>query len=552
MRITPRNLVVACGAAHVAVARFAHDRAGRLRLDAVAVEVHAAEPGTDARWIGQVGEALAAAAARENLHGPCRVALPGHLALTRLVAAPVGTVAERRSAEAWAVAQAMPHSLDDLAWAVRAAPGNGRGADLVMAAAKARWVDELGSALIAARLEPKQGEPAVLALVRAFRYNYADAPEGALVVDIGARTTSLAAIAPDGRFRVRAVALGGSTLTQALAESWGVDFTTAEARKRQWLDHGDSQACDDALAAAVAAAAEPWVHRLRFEIARTLAGLERDRGLPTPARVLLTGGGSLWPGLPQQLNTGLGLAVERYDSLRRVEFSPAADHAEIAALHHHLAVPVGLAATGLKLAPAPVDLLTPELKARRRMRRRRPWLLAAAVGFAAVWAGVAWQERAEAERLRRAWIAVSAGTAALRQQAEADAAAQANLAALRQGNEQMRRWLGERGAWAGWLGELQARLGAHGEVWLDRLEPKLDPGTAVPGTLRIEIGGWLLDLRQPLAPPGTEALARLQAILTDLAAMPQVAAVVDEHHDRGRPGRLGFGCTLVLAPDHRL
>ena len=54
-------------------------------------------------------------------------------------------------------------------------------------AAKARWVDELGSALIAARLEPKQGEPAVLALVRAFRYNYADAPEGALdlAVEVG-------------------------------------------------------------------------------------------------------------------------------------------------------------------------------------------------------------------------------------------------------------------------------------------------------------------------------------------------------------------------------
>lgn len=552
MRITPRSLVVDCGAAHVAVARFTCDRAGRLGLEALAVEVHAAEPGMDARWIGQVREAAAAAGVREKLRGPCHLALPGHLALTKLVSAPACDPAQRRSAWALAAAQAVPYPLDELAWDAREMAGNGGEADLALAAAKSVWMDELGAALIAARLEPKQAEPAVLSLARAYRYNYADATDAALVVDLGARSMSMLWAVPDGRCRVRTAALGGNAITRALAEKWGVDFTTAEARKRQWLDASDQASPDPATAAAVAEAGEHWLQRLRFEIGRTLAGAARGDSFPAPARVLLTGGGSLWLGLAERLAAGLGIKVEAYDGLRRVGFSTPAERAALEALRHHLPPLVGLAAIRLEIGPGALDLLTPRLRSRQRLRRRRPWFLAAAATFTAAWAGVAWQGQAAVAHARRELATVTAEIASLRQSAEADAAAQASLLRMQTENAQLRRWLDDRDAWAAWLGDLQACLGAHGEVWLERVSLSAAPAETESGPLRIEIGGWLLDLRHPLMPPGTEALTRLQDLLRDLAALPPVSAVVDEHHDRSRPGRLGFGCTIVLAPDHRL
>jgi len=552
MRITPRTLVVDCGAAHVAVARFTCDRAGRLGLTALGVEVHAAEPGTDARWIGQVAEALAAVAAREQLRGACRVALPGHLALTKLAAAPACDPAQRRAAETLAAAEAMPYPLAELAWDGREMPGNGAGADLALAAAKSGWVDELGAALIAARLEPTQVEPAVLALARAYRYNYADATKVTLVIDLGARSTALLWLAPEGPWRVRTLPLGGNVITQALAEKRAIDFTAAEACKRQWLESTDGAARDPAVEAAVAEAAEHWMQRLRFEIARTLSSLGRADEQAAPARVLLAGGGSLWPGLAEKLSSDLGLPVEAYDGLRRVVVPTQADRTAINAQRHHLPVLIGLAASRLGILPGTLNLLTPGLRARRRIRRCRPWCLAAAAAFALAWAGAVWHGRGEVARTRRELAGVAAGIASLRQRAAADAVGQEGLEQLRQGNGQLRLWLDNRGAWAAWLGELQGRLAAHGEVWLDQI--KLKPAHAEAGAQawRIEVGGWLLDLRHPLMPPGPEALARLQAVLADLAAMPQVAAVVDEHHDRSRPGRLGFGCTIELAPDHRL
>ncbi len=552
MRITPRNLVVDCGAAHVAIARFTCDRAGRLGLQALGVEVHAAEPGTDARWIGQVGEALAAAGASEGFGGACRVALPGHLVLTKLLAAPACNPAQRRSARARAAAQAMPYPLEELAWDGAELPGNGSEADFVLAAAKVQWVDELGAAFLGARFEPTQAEPAVLALAQAYRYNYADATGAALVVDLGARTTLMLWATLDGKFRIRTVSLGGNAITQALAEKLGVDFTTAEAHKRQWLDPAEGAACDPAVAAALAEVAAHWVQRLHFEIGRTLGRQAEGAGFPAPGRILLTGGGSLWPGLAEKLSDGLCIAVEPYDGLRRIQLSATADRTVIAAQRHHLPVLVGLAAGRTKAMPGALNLLTPGLQARQRWRRRRPWFLAAAMACAAVWAGMAWREQAAVDLTRRELAMVAAGIATLREQASADASAQDNLERLQRENGQLRRWLDDRGAWAAWLGELQACFAVHGEVWVDRVVIKPTPADNGSTPLQIEIGGWLLDLRHPLAPPGAEALARLQAVLTDLAALPQVAVVADEHHDRSRPGRLGFGCTIVLAPEHRL
>lgn len=552
MRITPRTLVVDCGAAHVAVARFTCDRAGRLGLAALAVEVHAAEPGTEARWIGQVAEALTAVVAREKLRGPCRVALPGHLVLTKLVAVPACEPAQRRSAHALAAAQAMPYPLEEMAWDGRELPGNGSEADLVLAAAKAGRVDELGAALIAARLEPTQAEPAVLALARAYRYNYADATEATLVLDLGARSTSVLWLAAEGLFRVRTLPLGGNAITLALAERLAIDFTAAEACKRQWLDSADGAARDPSLNAAVAEAAGHWMKRLRGEIGRTLSNPGQRGDFPAPARVLLTGGASRWPGLAEKLCSELGLPVEPYDSLRRVDVPATVDRAAIAAQVEHLPLLVGLAANRPRAMPETLNLLTPGLRARQRMRRCRPWCLAAAAALVVAWAGVVVHGRTEVDRSRRELAAVAAVIASLRQQAASGAGAEEDLLRLRNENGRLSRWLDSRGAWAAWLGELQGCLAAHGEVWLDRI--KLKPAHAETGArgVKIEMGGWMLDLRHPLSPPGPEALARLQRLLADLATLPQVVAVVDEHYDRGQPGRLGFGCTIELAPDHRL
>lgn len=552
MRITPRTLVVDCGAAHVAVARFTCDRAGRLGLAALAVEVHAAEPGTEARWIGQVAEAVTAVVARERLHGPCRVALPGHLVLTKLAAAPVCETAQRRPAHALAAAQAMPYPLEDLAWDGRELPGNGSDADLVLAAAKAGWVDELGAALIAARLEPTQAEPAVLALARAYRYNYADATEAAVVLDLGARSTSVLWLAPEGPFRARTLPLGGNAITLALAERLAIDFTAAEACKRQWLDPADGAAREPSVDAAMAEAAGHWMQRLRCEIGRTLSNPRQRGDFPAPARVLLTGGASRWPGLAEKLSSELGLPIEPYDSLRRVVTPATVDRAAISAQGQHLPLLVGLAANRPGVMPERLNLLTPGLRARQRMRRFRPWCMATAAALVAACAGAVVHERAEVDRSRRELAAVAAVIASLRQEAASGAGAEEGLLRLRNENGQLSRWLDSRGGWATWLGELQRCLAEHGEVWLDRI--KLKSAHAETGTsgVKIEMGGWMLDLRHPLTPPGPEALARLQRLLTDLAALPQVVAVVDEHYDRGQPGRLGFGCMIELAPDHRL
>lgn len=551
MRITPSSLVVDCGAAHVARARFACGRSGRLELQSFAVEVHAAEPGDDARWLASTAEALRELTVVRPGRGACRVALPGHLVLAKLTAAPAAAAAQSRAAQALAVAQAMPHPVEELCWDAQQMAGNGAGNDLLVAAGKAQRLGEFGAVLVAAGLEPTGFEPAALALARAYRYNYADDPAATLVLDLGARSTTLLLAAADGRVRFRTLPLGGNAVTQALAEAWGIDFTAAEATKRRWLDRDDGQPHDPALAAAMADAADCWMQRLQFETQRTLAALARDEGWPAPTRVLLTGGASAWPGLAERLAMGLELPVGPYDALRRVVVSATAERPALAAHGRHLAVLVGLAAP-LPLGSRRLDVRPAPLQARERFRRRQPWLLAAGIAIAVALGGGAWRVRTEDAAIRRQCAEIGAKLDGLRREKAADAATAAERARLRGENDRLRHWRDDRSCWAAWLGAWQDCLAAHGDVWLERFRLRDAAEGVAAGESQVEVGGWLLDLQQPLAPPGPEALARLQALLGDIAALPYVARVMNERHDRSRPGLLGFGCTIVLKPDHPL
>jgi len=547
MRRSPRTLVVDCGAAHLALARFGYGGSRRIELCSLAVDMHASEPGPAGSWTAALAEALAEARAQHRVCGPCRVGIPGHIAFTKLVPAPPGNPAQRRAAHAQVVAGVVPSALDDLVWTAQEAPENGPGSDLIVAVARATSVSDLGAGLVASGFEPTGFEPTLLALARAYRFNYAGASEPTLLLDVGARSTNLLLVAGDGRFRLRTLTLGGNALTLALAEATQVGFHAAEARKRLAVESGDP-AGDEA----VAAAAETWLRRLQFEIGRTLAALAGSEEWPAPTRVLLTGGASAWPGLDARLGSGFGLMVETYDPLRGIAIAAGVDRAFVAAQRPYLPVLVGLAAVAVDVSPAPCDLLPPELGARQRFRRRRPVVLATALLVTAVIAGAAIYARAIDDRVQHELAGVRSVQDSLRARIAEAAAAHAADAALRSGNAQLQRWIDDRGNWAAWLARWQQCLGPHGDVWLERFRVREISTDAVGSGLGIEIGGWLLDLRHPLEMPGLEALGRLQEVLADLSALPNVAEIVNVRHDGSRPGVLGFACTVMLVPEHRL
>lgn len=134
------------------------------------------------------------------------------------------------------------------------------------------------------------------------------------LVDIGAGTSD---IALTGGGTIRAFAMvprGGDAITEAVSEAYLLDFPVAELAKRT-ASAGNVAAVENVLGETVQigpreleAAARQTTQRLAEDIAAAMRAWTEER---TPDALLLVGGGSHTPGLPQALARCLGLDERR-------------------------------------------------------------------------------------------------------------------------------------------------------------------------------------------------------------------------------------------------
>ncbi len=141
-----------------------------------------------------------------------------------------------------------------------------------------------------------------------------EADDQAVVVDIGAGTTSLAIFARGTLIHVDALAIGGNHVTQAIARHFNVSFEDAEHLKLA-LGEPVTGGGMDAERMAVFEAIRPGI----VELFQLLDARMRRAGLPSlrGGRVVLTGGGSRLAQLPDLAQAALpGCQIERREPTR--------------------------------------------------------------------------------------------------------------------------------------------------------------------------------------------------------------------------------------------
>lgn len=194
----------------------------------------------------------------------------------------------------------------------------------------------------------------------------------AILIDVGARSTSLILVAEGRPVVLRAFLLGTDQVEAGVSKELQVPL--AEGRRRARLPSGAHS--DDLLVpAADLAPATPesdksleriqsdvavdlratFVRKLHREAIRSLGSLPEDAA---PARILLSGGGSLLPGLDAELEDKFGLPVERVDLSRYVEWKDQGSDPEFTLASTPAAVGCGLRILGHD--PLGVELLKEE------------------------------------------------------------------------------------------------------------------------------------------------------------------------------------------------
>jgi type IV pilus assembly protein PilM len=90
-----RKRVVSLGASHVACGLFTSPNSDQIQLDHFVVKTFVADPNVEGQWLEAIGTALREIAKDPRYRGDVRIAIPGHLALTKFVRTPAVAPAKR-------------------------------------------------------------------------------------------------------------------------------------------------------------------------------------------------------------------------------------------------------------------------------------------------------------------------------------------------------------------------------------------------------------------------------------------------------------------------
>ena len=180
----------------------------------------------------------------------------------------------------------------------------------------------------AAGIEPQALEIEALALIRSL---IADDFASVLLIDIGAKNTSINLV-DNGYLRLsKSLSVGGDTITTSLAQSLSVNFARAEQFKKDFgMTQGGSQ---------LPAVMRPILDIIKNE-ASQLTNLFESRGSKI-GKVLLSGAGSKLPGLTDYF-ASLGKPVALANPMKRLTYAPELKPV-IEPLGLNLAVAIGLA-----------------------------------------------------------------------------------------------------------------------------------------------------------------------------------------------------------------
>ncbi|MBK8091463.1 MAG: type IV pilus assembly protein PilM [Verrucomicrobiaceae bacterium] len=469
--------VINLGSQRVSGAVFGRTGGGDLILKRQDIVDMDGDPSVDVSRMPQLRIAVQELVAKLKIKGQTSwYTVAGHTVFTRFVKLPpvaadkVGQIVE------FEAKQNVPFPIDEVTWDYEfiSEPGSIE-TEVVLVAMKTDALNEIHEQVVDSGVKPVGVDLAPAALYNAFRYNYPDADEPVLIIDLGARSTNLI-FAEEGRFFTRNLLVGGAAVTNAIAKEFGVSFHEAESQKCSQGFVALGGAVEDHPDEAINAMSKVMrnsMTRLHSEVMRTINYYKAQQGGSAPRRVLLAGGGAAAGYVNEFFAEKLKLPVEIFDSLRGVQIDRGTNEAAARAASASMGELVGLALRSGGGCPCELDLVPDAIATARDASRRAPALIVAGLClFGALGAGIFWNQKAtEAVEARQQKLNSEAG--GLIQIGLQIQALDAKQAELVQRGGQLQSLVNERSWWVRLLNDLNQSF-SNDVLWLTVIEPLKD------------------------------------------------------------------------------
>ena len=460
------------GSQRISMAVFEVSKTGGLVLKGYDSESVVADPSMDASRIAQTRIAISDLVERLKVaKSKARYAISGQAVFTRFVKLPPLQEDNIEQLVTFEAQQHVPFPLQEVVWDYELIEGATE-KEVVIVAIKGDALDEINAAVNEAGLGTSEVDVAPMALYNAFRSTYGHPEEPILLIDIGAKTSNLLYI-EGKRFFTRSIAIGGTSVTAAIAKEYNVPFLEAEHQKVSnglvALGGGHTEQMDEAVAA-LAMVIRNALSRLPAEIARTTNYYRSQHGGSAPRRVLLAGGGANLPYTLEFFHEKLNLPVEYFNPVRNVAIGKGVDPAIVQREGHLMGELVGLGLRGIGKSEINIDLVPVVVEQSRAADRRKPFLIAASAALLAgmaAWAVFQHLAAGQAEDRARTMLEQRDSLAPLKTQIDGLLKKEANLRKIADsytGTE------ADHAFWIDLIAELRGAF-ASDAVWLTDFEP---------------------------------------------------------------------------------
>lgn len=460
------------GSQRIGMAVFETSRSGALVLKGYDTDTIIADPAFEASRESQIRVSIGDLMEKLKVpKGKVRYAISGQSVFTRFVKLPPLHDDNIEQLVTFEAQQHVPFPINEVVWDYEMIEG-GDEKEVVIVAIKSDALDEIDGTVKSAGLGTVEVDVAPMALYNAYRGAYGSSEEPILIIDVGAKTSNLLYV-EGTRFFTRGVAIGGSSVTAAIAKEYNITFAEAEHQKVTnglvALGGGHTETMEESLAA-LAMVVRNALTRLPAEIARTTNYYRSQHGGSAPKRVLLAGGGANLPYTLEFFNEKLNLPVEYFNPLSQVSISKGMDTELLQKEAHTMGELIGLGLRGVGKSTINIDLVPATVEEARASDRRKPFLIAAAalliLGFLA-WALMSHLAASKAEDRRRTMVETQEALGPVEGQIRGQLVKEAELAAIA---EQYTTAEENHAFWFDLLSELRGAF-ASDSVWMTEMSP---------------------------------------------------------------------------------
>ena len=471
--------IVNLAASNVSVSQFSA-AAGTLVLEQFYAEEIAPGLTGDEEWLNAAIAALANLVNQHGLKGRVTVIAPAFLLLQKPLKVAQVEKAKQAQIVAFEAQNAIPYPLNEVIWDSQLMASDGVEAEVLLFALRTEVATRIANLVTSTGLRAMSIQAAPLLDSQAFRLGGGSAAEEVLIVNVGARSTTLSFVGPSGVNIHTATNMGGNLLTQGISDNTGQPFATSEAIKVGYFSGVLQLAESDPQVAVLQANAQTFIRRLAQDINRRLINVRRGANGRQPARILITGRGSQVPGLAEQLCETLRLGVEPFDPSSVITPGEGITADQLQRAKHQITEVIGEAARLVLAQPSGVNLIPRDIAAQQAFDARKPRLLAAAALAAAapfcVWLALASSEgwnNLQIDEVRKRQDELAGRRADIEESRK-----QATELAAK--CKELEHVILNRSNWPAFLGDLQSRVGTCKNTWVEEMHVKYETLPTAP------------------------------------------------------------------------